>query len=129
MERASSAFPYTRPATSDLLANHVERLNAGVRSGDWEPMLETFTDDAEMEFHGVPFGPFVGKRAIAQAYAQQPPDDELRVLEQRETDGRVEARYAWLKEPDIAAGEMILTPENGSIRKLVVTFERGVTWS
>jgi drug/metabolite transporter (DMT)-like permease len=122
-------IPYTRAAVPDLLADHVEHFNAGVRSGDWAAMLETFTENAEMEFHGVPVGPFVGKEAIAEAYAQQPPDDELRVLERRESDGRVEARYAWLKEPDVAAGELILTPENGSIRKLVVTFDRGVTWS
>ena len=51
------------------------------------------------------------------------------MLEERERDGRIEARYAWLAEPDVAAGEMLLTPEGGRIRKLVVTFDRGVTWS
>jgi hypothetical protein len=81
-----------------------------------------------MEFRGVPVGPFVGRDAIAAAYREQPPDDELRLLEERRVDGRIEARYAWLAEPHVAAGELILTPEDGSIRKLVVTFERGVTW-
>jgi drug/metabolite transporter (DMT)-like permease len=113
---------------SDLLADHVERFNAGVRTGDWTPMLGGFADDAEMEFRGVPVGPFVGRDAIAEAYGEQPPDDELRVLEQRRVDGRIEARYAWVAEPDIAAGELHLTPEDGVIRKLVVTFDRGVTW-
>jgi drug/metabolite transporter (DMT)-like permease len=111
-----------------LLEDHVGRFNAGVRTGDWEPMVEGFADDAEMEFRGVPVGPFVGREAIAAAYREQPPDDELRVLEQRRADGRIEARYAWLAEPHVAAGEMFLTPENGAIRKLVVTFDRGVTW-
>jgi steroid Delta-isomerase len=113
---------------SELLHEHVEHFNACVRSGDWDPMLENFGDDAEMEFRGIPVGPFVGKDAIAAAYREQPPDDELRILEERERDGRVEARYAWLAEPDVAAGEMLLTPEDGLIRKLVVTFDRGVTW-
>ena len=112
-----------------LLEDHVERFNAGVRTGEWEPMVAGFTEDAEMEFRGVPVGPFVGRDAIAAAYGQQPPDDQMRVLEQRRTDGRIEARYAWLADPEVAAGEMFLTPENGSIRKLVVTFDRGVTWS
>jgi drug/metabolite transporter (DMT)-like permease len=112
-----------------LLEDHVERFNAGVRTGEWEPMVAGFTDDAEMEFRGVPVGPFVGRDAIAAAYGQQPPDDQMRVLEQRRTDGRIEARYAWLADPEVAAGEMFLTPQNGSIRKLVVTFDRGVTWS
>jgi drug/metabolite transporter (DMT)-like permease len=111
-----------------LLEDHVGRFNAGVRTGDWEPMVGGFAEDAEMEFRGVPVGPFVGRDAIAAAYREQPPDDELRVLERRQVDGRIEVRYAWLAEPDIAAGEMILTPENGAIRKLVVTFDRGVTW-
>ncbi len=113
---------------SDLLHEHVERFNAGVRSGDWGAMLEGFDDAAEMEFRGIPVGPFVGKDAIAAAYREQRPDDEMRVLEEREADGRVEARYAWLAEPDVAAGELFLTPANRSIRKLVVTFDRGVVW-
>jgi drug/metabolite transporter (DMT)-like permease len=113
---------------ADLLRDHVTRFNAGVRTGDWEPMVAGFSDDAEMEFRGVPVGPFVGRVAIATAYREQPPDDELRVLEQRRSDGRIEARYAWLAEPDVAAGEMFLTPDDGVIRKLVVTFDRGVTW-
>jgi steroid Delta-isomerase len=92
-------------------------------------MLEGFGDAAEMEFRGVPVGPFKGKDEIEAAYREQPPDDELRVLDERERDGRIEARYAWLDEPDVAAGEMLLTPEGGLIRKLVITFDRGVAWS
>ncbi|HWJ32634.1 MAG TPA: EamA family transporter [Gaiellaceae bacterium] len=111
-----------------LLEDHVERFNSGVRSGDWAAMVEGFHDDAEMEFRGVPVGPFVGRDAIAAAYRDQPPDDELRVLEQRRVDGVIHARYAWLAEPDVAAGEMFLTPADGRIAKLVVTFDRGVVW-
>lgn len=114
---------------NELLRDHVERFNAGVRSGDFAPMLENFEDDAEMEFRGIPVSPFVGKDAIAAAYREQPPDDELRVLEEREgSAGEVEARYAWLAEPDVAAGEMFLTVDAGLIRKLVVTFDRGIVW-
>lgn len=115
---------------NELLRDHVERFNAGVRSGDFGPMLENFDDAAEMEFRGIPVGPFVGKDAIAAAYREQPPDDELRVLEEREAEaGVVEARYAWLADPAVAAGEMFFTVEGGLIRKLVVTFDRGVVWS
>jgi hypothetical protein len=92
-------------------------------------MLEGFEEEAEMEFRGVLVGPFHGKEAIAEAYRVQPPDDELRVLEERERDGRVEARYAWLAEPDVPAGELLLTAVGGLIRKLVVTFDRGVAWN
>ena len=99
-----------------------------MRTGDWEPMLAGFNEDAEMEFRGVPVGPFHGRDAIAEAYRAQPPDDELRVLEQREREERTEARYAWLAEPHVAAGELLLAAEDGLIRKLVITFDRGVVW-
>ena len=112
----------------DLLDDHVELFNAGVRTGDWGPMVAAFGRDAEMEFRGVPVGPFVGRAAIAAAYRDQPPDDELRVLEQRQVNGRIEARYAWLAEPETAAGEIFLTPDQGEIGKLIVTFDRGVSW-
>jgi steroid Delta-isomerase len=112
-----------------LLHEHVDSFNAGVRTGDWSSMLERFDDAAEMEFRGIPVGPFHGKQAIAEAYRAQPPDDELRLLDERERDGAVEARYAWLAEPDVAAGELLLTVEQGRIRRLVITFDRGVAWS
>ena len=115
-------------AVTELLERHVEGFNAAVRTGNWEPMLEQFDDGAELEFRGVPVGPFNGKEAIAAAYREQPPDDELRVLEQREHDGGVDARYAWLAEPEVPAGEMLLSTDAGRIRKLVVTFDRGVEW-
>ena len=72
-----------------LLREHVERFNAGVRSGDFGPMLAAFADDAELIFEGVPAGPFRGREAIADAYAKQPPDDEVRVLDTREEPGKV----------------------------------------
>jgi hypothetical protein len=114
---------------TELLDRHVEHFNAGVRTGDWGPMLAQFDDAAELEFRGIPVGPFSGKDAIEAAYREQPPDDELRVLEERERADGVDARYAWLAEPDMAAGEMLLTTDGGRIRKLVVTFDRGVEWS
>jgi steroid delta-isomerase len=113
---------------SELLQEHVERFNAGVHSGDWGPMLAQFEEDAELEFRGIPVGPYGGKEAIAAAYREQPPDDELRVLELRKREDGVETRYAWLAAPEIAAGEMILTAAGGRISKLVVTFDRGVVW-
>ena len=46
-------------------------------------MLEQFAEDAELAFEGVPVGPFRGKPAIAQAYLDQPPDDEIVILRPR----------------------------------------------
>ncbi len=76
----------------DLIVEHVTRFNAGVRSGDYGPMLEQFTDDAELAFEGVGVGPFVGRGAIADAYRRQPPDDELDLLEVSEIPGGADRR-------------------------------------
>jgi SnoaL-like domain len=64
-----------------LLTAHVARFNAGVRSGDFGPMVDWFTEDAELAFEGIPVGPFHGREAIAAAYRAQPPDDEIELLE------------------------------------------------
>jgi steroid delta-isomerase len=104
-----------------LLEEHVERFNQGVRSGDFGPMVAEFAEDAELHFEGVPVGPFVGRDAIDAAYREQPPDDEVEILGSEERDGVIVARYAWLRDGR-QAGEMRLTPRDGQIGKLVVTF-------
>ena len=108
---------------AELLAGHVARFNEGVRSGDFGPMLKLFTDDASLEFVGVPAGPFHGRDAIAAAYREQPPDDEIEVLDAWEREGVIVARYAWRHDAGRAAGEMWLTREADRIAGLVVTFD------
>jgi steroid delta-isomerase len=94
-----------------------------VRSGDFGPMLEQFADDAELAFEGVPVGPFRGKPAIAGAYAEQPPDDEIVILRTRESgDDLVVADYAWRADPVARAGSLILRLRDAEIDRLVVTF-------
>jgi len=107
----------------DLLADHVRRFNAAVRSGDFSPMLENFADDATMVFEGVPVGPFIGRDAIAEAYREQPPDDELDVLDVRRDGDTLIAGYAWRRAPDVRAGELRLTVDGNRICRLVVTFD------
>jgi SnoaL-like domain len=70
------------------LQRHVARFNRGVRTGDFGPMVEAFSDDGELVFVGIPVGPFVGREAIREAYRAQPPDDEIVLL-----DG--DGSYAW----------------------------------
>lgn len=104
-----------------MLDDYVARFNEGVRSGDWEPLLELLAPDAELEFVGIPVGPFVGREAIGEAYRVQPPDDEL-VLLQRRGGGR--AVYAWAKEPARPAGELHLEEREGEIRRIRVLYEQ-----
>jgi steroid Delta-isomerase len=99
-----------------LLGEHVERFNAGVRSGDFGPMVAAFAEDAELVFEGIPVGPFAGREAIGEAYAAQPPDDEIVLL-----DG--DGTYAWAGEPEVPAGRMFLTEHDGEIARLVIRYD------
>ena len=106
-----------------LLAEHVERFNQGVRSGDFGPMLEGFTDDAELVFEGIPVGPFRGREAIAAAYRAQPPDDEIDLLDSQEAgDRRLVATYAWRRRPGVPAGGMELVTHEGRIARLMIQY-------
>ena len=99
------------------MERHVRTFNHGVRTGDWEPMLKHFAQDAELQFENVPAGPFGGLDAIRTAYREQPPDDEIVLL-----DGG--PRYAWAREPARPAGEIHLTERDGVVTGIRVLYER-----
>lgn len=108
---------------AELLVRHVERFNHGVRSGDFSRMLEGFAEDAEMIFEGADAGPYLGRAAVARAYAADPPDDEIEIVETfRRADGTIVASYRWKSQPSIVAGEMRMTFDGSKITRLVVTF-------
>jgi steroid delta-isomerase len=100
-----------------MLEAHVARFNDGVRTGDFGPMVEAFSEDAELVFEGIPVGPFVGREAIGEAYATRPPDDEIVLLD-------AEGTYAWSSAPDVSAGQMFLTERDGEIARLVIRYDR-----
>ena len=104
-----------------LLADYVERFNAGVRSGNWQPMLELLAPDARLEFVGIPVGPFVGREAIGEAYRVQPPDDELVLLETRDEHAAI---YAWSGDPARPAGELHVEEHNDAITRICVLYEQ-----
>jgi SnoaL-like domain len=106
----------------ELMESHVARFNEGVRTGDWEPMLARFADDAELWFENVPAGPFAGLEEIRRAYREQPPDDEIRLLgiQDEEEARRVTAAFAWARG---GTGRLVLEHERGAISRLVVIFD------
>jgi hypothetical protein len=105
----------------NLLEEYVERFNAGVRSGDWAPMVELLAPDAALEFEGIPVGPFAGRDLIGETYRDQPPDDEIVLLDRL---GESSAVYAWAGEPTRPAGELHLEERNGSIVRIRVLYEQ-----
>jgi hypothetical protein len=106
---------------SSLMEAHVRAFNHGVRTGDWEPMLKPFADDAELRFENVPAGPFEGIDAIRAAYDQQPPDDEITLLGvQDDGEHTITAAFAWHKG---GTGRFVLEHERGLVKKLTVVFD------
>ena len=107
-----------------LLNAHIDRFNAAVLSGHFNEMVSHFAEDASMSFEGVSVGPFHGREAIAAAYATQPPDDQLLLLEVlHERPDLIEVSYAWAKGPEKRAGTMTVEGRDGLISSLVVRFE------
>lgn len=103
------------------MERHVRAFNNGVRTGDWEPMLASFADDAELRFENVPAGPFRGLEAIRSAYREQPPDDEIALLGvQDDGEHTITAAFAWLRG---GTGRLVLEHERGLVTTLTVVFD------
>ncbi len=118
---AKAAAPSAAPI-APLFAAHIERFNAGVRSGDFGDMVGHFTEDATATFVSLPFGPFHGRDAIAQAYRDHPPDDTIDVLSTTEPDDQtIVARFAW--HDTGTTGTIRLGHRGEDLTDLTVTFD------
>ena len=100
---------------------YVREFNAAVVSGEWSRLVAWFSDDAVLEFVGLPVGPFVGRGAIAAAYVTSPPDDTIEVLSERTTaTGEWLVHFRWSSSE--AGGTMTLRELGQQITRLAVTF-------
>jgi hypothetical protein len=84
-------------------------------------LLDDLAPDAELEFTGIPVGPFAGREAIGEAYRVQPPDDEIVLLDQL---GDLSAVCAWDRDSARPAGEMHLEERDGAIVRIRVLYEQ-----
>ena len=107
----------------ELLESHVARFNEGVRSGDWEPLLMPFANDAELHFEGGAAGSYVGVEEIRRGYREQAPDDQIQLLgvQDDEQDGRVTAAFARVRG---GTGRLVLEHDRRGITRLVVVFDQ-----
>ena len=104
------------------LRRYIDRLNHGVRSGDFAFMPAELTDDAELVFEGIPVGPFRGREAIGARTALAAPDDELFELLRVDEDGHggASGSYAWSERPGVVAGEVQVTARGGRVARVLV---------
>jgi steroid delta-isomerase len=102
------------------IKQHATAFNDAVQSGDWHSFADRFTPDATMRFVGVPVGPFLGRAAIAQAYAERPPTDTL-TISRVDSIGAVDTVFfAWSAG---GGGVMRLTWEGPLVASLEITFD------
>lgn len=93
-----------------------------MQSGDWRSFADQFTGDAILTFVGVPAGPFVGRAAVAAAYARQPPSDTIATHEVDTNGGVDRVRFAWTAG---GTGSMRLSWRDGLVTDLEVTLDDG----
>lgn len=105
--------------TPERVREHARAFNSAVRSGDFRPFAATFTEDAVMRFVGVPAGPFVGRTAIAEAYATQPPTDTLTVGEVTTQADVDVVRFQW---DGGGTGTLTVRWREGQVADLTVVF-------
>jgi uncharacterized protein (TIGR00730 family) len=110
------------PMVTDPIARHESLFNEGVRTGDFGPWLDTFHDDATATFVGLPLGPFVGREAIAQAYAAHPPSSPMRVVDSRLDGDTVTARFVWVNAP-ATGGVFVFRLRDDRLASLDVTLD------
>jgi hypothetical protein len=105
---------------SSLVAGHVARFNAAVRSGSYNSFVAGFAVDAEMTFVGVPVGPFTGRPSILRAYSAQPPTDTMTVTSVSGTPADAAVRFAW---DHGGTGTMHLSWSDDQLTRLEISFD------
>ena len=106
------------------LVSHCQRFNTAVHTGEYTALVDHFAPDAEMVFEGVDAGPYKGRDAIAEAYAAQPPQDQVLLLHAEELpDGTLVGDYAWASSAQTRAGQLRMTLDGDEITRLVVTVD------
>lgn len=117
-----------REGLEELLDDYVARFNEGVESGDFAAMLELLATDTELRFSGVPIGPFVGRTAIARAYAAGPPEDQIKLVSVQTSvsvmgdNDEVIGEYAWARKPTVTAGLITLNVNDGMIASVDIAY-------
>lgn len=110
---------------SEIIERWLAVVNEGVRTGRWTGIEQLLRDDAEMEFVGIPVGPFIGREAIVEAYRTQPPDDAFVRLGAVSHKGPwFVSTYAWSGQPHVPAGEVHLRADPDGIEKVRVLYGR-----
>lgn len=110
----------THDEAGELLERCISAYNAGVRTRDFAAFLALLTDDAVLDFEGIPDrGPFRGKAAIAGHFENDPPDDPVRVKRWKFDGSKIVAEFTWIGIPEGHAC-LLMTPRGRQIAHVIV---------
>ena len=110
---------------TDFVTDYAAAFNAAVGSGDYAPLLSRFTDHAVLRFENVPPKAatieFAGRQAIADAYQQNPPDDQIDLTgEPIDRGEHLIVGFAWRR--DQSPGVLDFVRTGGLVSALTVIF-------
>jgi hypothetical protein len=107
--------------TDETLQRYLAVHNECVAAGDFRPLVALFTQEADLRFVGIEFGPFAGHEQITQAFRDRPPLHKL-VLSSITVDrDKATAIYATAQAPDTRAGTLVMTTEGERIQRLTIS--------
>ena len=99
-----------------LAAAHVSRFNTCVAVGDFGSVAESFAEDGRLTFTDLDAGPFTGRKAVAGAYRDDPPDDTIELLGVQVTGpASAVAAYTWTSDPERRPGLIEMTWTAGGL--------------
>ena len=116
--------PSIGPADIEFAVGHVAAFNAAVELGRFDQFLRRYADDAVLRFENVPGAgtlEFTGRAAIAAAYAEQSPDDQIDIAGEITEDGLIVViPFAWRR--DGGRGVMRAERQGATITRMTVAF-------
>lgn len=115
-----TAGPSTHDEAGELLIKCVALYNSGVRTRDFSAFLALLTDDAVLEFEGLPErGPLTGKDDIARHLDDDPPDDGITIKRWKQRNHTIVAEFAWTDIPE-GGGCLIVEPRDDRVARLTM---------
>lgn len=106
-----------------VIEEYIRRHNFGVRTRNFAPLLELFDEHAELHFRGIPLGPFHGRALVARAFAEYPPDDEIRCVRMERVADDRRLTLLWKSASAAQAGTLEFMITDLRIRHLVIAIE------
>ena len=105
---------------SELLRRYILLHNLGIETGEFEPLLQLFKDDAVMEFENPKIGEFTGIEIIRGIFRRQPPMMAIAIGEIVESDCIAKADYIIEDEPEVRQGYLSMEIDDDKIQKLYI---------